>query len=168
MSIPTREESDRVDWQSAGEALWARAQELAGSNATGADLQLAFQQARAERPDLADLYDRKQLAPPKPARVNSVAVAPPSPRDDAGGIVRTSPDRYETWAMKDAHGNLVVGSTEPGVPATLVLRDPTLAEARERIGRRMTELQDAGVEVHEAQRKARAELLLEARVYDGV
>ena len=78
------------------------------------------------------------------------------------------PSPWTRWTMRDAHGNLVVGSTEPGVPAMLVLRDPTREEADERISQRTKELQDAGMEVHEALRMALEQLPLEAKVYVGV
>jgi len=78
------------------------------------------------------------------------------------------PSPWTRWTMRDAHGNLVVGSTEPGVPAMLVLRDPTREEADRRIGQRTKELQDAGMEVHEALRMALEQLPIEAKVYVGV
>jgi len=176
---------DTMDWQAAGQKLWERALELAPADPTSNDMWHALNRARAEHPDWAEVYDRKQLAPPKPVRVNSVAIEPPTTRAEASGIVRTNegnlivngllierpdgwPSPWTRWTMRDAHGNLVVGSTEPGVPAMLILRDPAREEADERIAQRAKELQDAGMEVHEALRMALEQLPLEAKVYVGV
>jgi hypothetical protein len=54
------------------------------------------------------------------------------------------PSPWTTWTMRDVHGNLVVGSTKPGVPAVQILRDPTLAEARTELHRVAKELEKSG------------------------
>ena len=67
--------------------------------------------------------------------------------------------------MRDARGNLVLCSTRPGIPPLLILRDPTLAEARAEIGRRMAELQAGGPGAQAALEEACRELPRHAEVY---
>jgi hypothetical protein len=66
-----------------------------------------------------------------------------------GGFEIEPPDGHPArararWAMKDARGNLIVGSYREGVEPVLVLRDPTTEEADDKIDREMTELQRSG------------------------
>jgi hypothetical protein len=79
------------------------------------------------------------------------------------------PQPQTTWAMRDGDGNLFVGSIRPGVPAILILRDPTPAEAREEIARVMQELQASGetTSASEALRIALRRLPRHAAVYSA-
>jgi hypothetical protein len=99
------------DWQIAEQLLKKRASWLAGAAVDGPTLRAAMARARREYPMLA---------------------ASESVKAKANQVRSTSPDGPETgtrWAMHDVFGNLIVGSTKPGVPATLVLRDLTPREA---------------------------------------
>jgi hypothetical protein len=61
-------------------------------------------------------------------RINGLELAPPD-------------DWWSRWTMRDVHGNLLIGSTRPGTKAVLILRDPTLAEARTELHRVAKELE---------------------------
>jgi hypothetical protein len=154
---PTNPTDEPRDWQAAGQKLWARAQELAGSSPKNNEMFEAWHRARAEHPAWADVYDRKQLAPPQPARGNNAIESPPRRADAA-----------KVWKMLDARGNLIIGSDTS--PAIQILRDPTPAEASAAIERRMEELQRSGeaATAHDARRMALRDLPLAARVYLAV
>jgi len=75
----------------------------------------------------------------------------------------------KVWAMKDARGNLFVGTDRPGSTPTLILRDPTLAEARAELDRVAQELKQAGdaPDYPAAFKMARRILPVHAKVYDA-
>ena len=75
----------------------------------------------------------------------------------------------KTWAMKDARGNLVVGTDAPDSTSMLLLRNPTRAEAGAELARVAQELKQAGdaPDYATAFRMARRLLPLHAKVYDA-
>ena len=70
-----------------------------------------------------------------------------------------------TWTMFDAEGNLIVGCLLDDHEPTLILRDPTRAEARAKIGAEMAKWQRAGHGAHVALKKALKEWPMHARIY---
>jgi len=73
----------------------------------------------------------------------------------------------KTWAMKDARGNLVVGTDAPD--STPMLRNPTRAEAGAELARVAQELKQAGdaPDYPAAFKMARRILPVHAKVYDA-